>query len=77
MTRLTVLERITGNPAVESISDERRDGDGCWVYLHRDWICPAMECGTIHEDTWSKCLKMLRTIRRKTPAERKAAGYAD
>lgn len=72
-----VLDRIQADPRVESVSDERRNGDGCWVYLLPAYICPAMECGTIHEDSWTACERMLKTARLKTPEERKLAGYPD
>lgn len=55
-----VTDAILKHPKVQLVSDERRMGDGFWIYLKTGWICASTECGTIHEDSPSKCLKVLR-----------------
>jgi hypothetical protein len=55
-----VIDAINAHPRVESVSDERSLGDGYWVYLHTGWISANSECGTIHEESPSACLRELR-----------------
>lgn len=55
-----VLTRILAHPAVDSVSDERFLGDGCWVFLKEGYRSVGMDCGTIHEDSWTKCERVLR-----------------
>jgi hypothetical protein len=59
---ISLRERISSNPKVDEISDERPD-DGIWVYLKTGWINPQSETHCIHEDTWSACAKQLRGIK--------------
>lgn len=56
---MKAIERIKAHPAVEDVSDERFLGDGCWVALKDGWRSRAMDCQTIHEDTWAKCWKVM------------------
>lgn len=53
-------DAIKAHPLVESISDERHLGDGYWVYLHEGYVARSSECGTIHEESPSECLRVLR-----------------
>jgi hypothetical protein len=53
-------DTIKAHPLVESISDERGLGDGYWVYLKTGHIAASSECGTIHEESPSACLRLLR-----------------
>lgn len=55
-----VTDAILAHPLVDSVSDERRLGDGYWIYLKTGWIAASMECGSIHEESPSACLKVLR-----------------
>ena len=49
---------------IDSISDERSNGDGFWIYLterYRDIeFDPQSPSGTIHEQTIHQCIKRLR-----------------
>jgi hypothetical protein len=65
---MTQIERqFRADPRVESISDERfgmgREGDGIWIYFHPGWINRLTETHCIHEDTWTECKAMLRSIK--------------
>ena len=37
-------------------------GPSYWVYLAPGWICPLMECHTIHEDTLAKLKLYIKSI---------------
>lgn len=50
-------------------------GDGVWVCLKEGYITDTTGTGTIHEDTWTKCLAVLRKVRKMTDKERAAAGH--
>lgn len=52
---------IATDPRVQSISDERNMGDGVWVYLKPGFLNGSTDTGTIHESSFSKCLRVLRT----------------
>ena len=47
---------------IESIHRENNDGVDYWIYLKEGYICPSMECGTIHEYNLKDCENMLKTI---------------
>jgi hypothetical protein len=47
---------------VESIHREYNDGVDYWVYLKNGFICPIMECATIHEYSLKECEKMLKSV---------------
>ena len=42
--------------------DGENGGPSYWVYLEAGWICPLMECHTIHEDTLTKLRPYVRSI---------------
>ena len=42
--------------------DGEDGGPSYWVYLADGWICPEMECHTIHEDTLAKLKPMVKLI---------------
>lgn len=42
--------------------DGEDGGPSYWVYLVNGWICPEMECHTIHEDTLVKLKPMVKSI---------------
>ena len=42
--------------------DGEDGGPSYWVYLEAGWICPEMECHTIHEDTLAKLKPYVRSI---------------
>lgn len=52
--------------AIESVECDPYDGENgggsYWVYLNDGWICNAMECHTIHEDTLKELKVMVRDI---------------
>lgn len=60
------LAQIAADPRVESIHDEGPSDEGTrhdwWLYLSHDYVCPHMECGTIHENTIKECADLLRTV---------------
>ena len=43
--------------------DGENGGPSYWVYLAEGWICPEMECHTIHEDTLAKLKPMVKSIK--------------
>jgi len=58
-------KQIEADPRVESIHREYDSSDGYaswWLYLKPGFICPAMECGTIHERTIKKVCALLQTV---------------
>jgi len=42
--------------------NEKDGNPSYWVYLKAGWICPEMECHTIHEDTLAKLRPYIRSI---------------
>jgi hypothetical protein len=61
---MKLRNKILNHPAVESL--EKDDDDwGYWCYLKTDWIYPEMECSLIHEQTFTKILECLKTVKRK------------
>lgn len=50
---------IQADPRVDSVSDERDTGDGCWVYLRRPYADRSREMACIHEDTIRECCDIL------------------
>ena len=42
--------------------DGEDGGPSYWVYLETGWICPPMECHTIHEDTLAKLKPYVKSI---------------
>lgn len=46
--------------AIDSISDERNNGDGWWIYLKEPFFNPQLECRTIHEQKLSDVIKTLK-----------------
>jgi hypothetical protein len=72
------LRDIENHPMVESTHTEwdgcfdnayGREVQGRWVYLKEGYICPSMECGTIHEPSIKLCCKYLNECREMTPDE--------
>ena len=46
---------------IESVSDERGMGDGCWVYLADGLMDNSNhQCHIIHEDTFRECITYIR-----------------
>lgn len=43
------LEKIAKDPRVKEVSDERKEGDGIWVYLNPGTWNPHLGCHLIHE----------------------------
>lgn len=43
--------------------------DGHWLYLNSGWICPEMECGTIHEYTVGEVMDKFKTVERVSEQE--------
>lgn len=53
---------------IESVSDERGNGDGYWVYLVTGWTDPDGETHCIHEPSPAKCAREMKHVRKcKTP----------
>lgn len=84
MKKARTLADIRNHPFVESTHTEwdgcftdalDRERPGRWVYLKPGYICPSMECGTIHEASIRDCCEMLNESRRCTPEEVEQAGY--
>lgn len=44
---------------IDSISNEKAYGEGCWVYLNDRFFSEEMGCRTIHEDTWAECADLV------------------
>ena len=64
-----VIKMLPKNVPVEAIEavecdpyDGEDGGPSYWVYLEAGWICPEMECHTIHEDTLAKLRPYVRSI---------------
>lgn len=45
---------------VESVSDERRLGDGVWLFLKPGYFSRSTGTTVIHEPSWSAALQVLR-----------------
>lgn len=56
------LQKLLDDPRIESISDERDDHNGFFVYLKSDYISRTMECGTIHEMSVKACIKAMDDV---------------
>lgn len=56
------LEKIQADPRVDRISDERRMGDGIWVYLKHGYEAPSTETRTIHEYNLKAVIKELKQV---------------
>jgi hypothetical protein len=78
MRKARTLRDIENHPYVESTHTEwdgcfsdslGRELEGRWVYLKRGYICPSMECGTIHESSIKACCARLNEARRVTREE--------
>lgn len=73
----TIQARIRNDARVREISDERGLDSGIWVYLkgHCNELDNPHECSSescvhsVHEDTWTACLKVLRYVKSCTCAE--------
>lgn len=64
-----VIKMLPKGVPAEAISEVECDpcdgedgGPSYWVYLADGWICPEMECHTIHEDTLAKLKPMIKSI---------------
>ncbi len=86
MTKARTLNDIINHPMVESTHTEwdgcftdslGRELQGRWVYLKTGFICPSMECGTIHEPSVKACCELLNECRPMTDDELRHAGYGD
>ncbi len=51
---------------IAEVSDERRDGDGYWVYLAYGYRDHEGETHCLHEDTPEKCAKLMPLVKRCT-----------
>ncbi len=54
---MKIIDKIKQHYAVESVAT---DSDGFWVYLKPEYISTPMECGTIHEKSWTDCWKTMK-----------------
>lgn len=54
-------QQITTDARVAWVSDERSLGDGVWVYLKPGYKNASTDTGTIHESSWSRALRVLKT----------------
>ncbi len=45
---------------IAEVSDERRDGDGYWVYFVTGWIDYERETHCVHEDTPKECADRMK-----------------
>ena len=57
------------HPAYESISDERNNDSGIWLYLKAGWHSGEYEgyndrLHQLHEDTWTGIANALRNVKR-------------
>jgi uncharacterized protein involved in high-affinity Fe2+ transport len=52
--------KIIADPRVSDVSDETGYGEGVWVYLKPEYVSTSTDTGTIHEDTWTEALKVLK-----------------
>ena len=61
-----MLPRGIPKDAIEAVEcdpyDGANGGPSYWVYLAPGWICPLMECHTIHEDTLKELRIYIRSI---------------
>lgn len=49
---------------VAEVEDDRENENGWWIHLNDGWVCDTSAAPhTIHEDTFSECLKCLRQSR--------------
>lgn len=64
---LKMLPKSVPITAISSVECDPYDGENggpsYWVYLAAGWICPEMECHTIHEDTLAKLKPMIKSIK--------------
>ena len=58
------LAELVADPRVTSVSDERDDGDGVWIYLAPDWWNPQDECSVVHRDTMRDAMRSLADVRK-------------
>ena len=63
---IAMLPRGVPASAISAVECDPYDGEdggpSYWVYLAPGWICPEMECHTIHEDTLAKLKPMVKSI---------------
>ena len=63
---IKMLPRGVSKDAIEAVECDPYDGENggpsYWVYLAPGWICPEMECHTIHEDTLAKLKPMIKSV---------------
>lgn len=59
--------------AIESISDERENGNGFWIYLKHPYTNPGLGYGVIHEQTETEAVKILKGI---VNTQRKTTDFA-
>lgn len=57
---MRIVDKITADARVESVSDERGLGDGVWVYLKKGFISRSTGISLIHEWTWTRAFEVLR-----------------
>ena len=64
MTKLRTSKDVAKDPRVHSIHREHDEYDGpsWWVSLKPGFVCPAMECGTIHERTIKEVCDLMTTV---------------
>ena len=80
---LDMLPAGVPNEAIEGVEcdpyDGANGGGSYWVYLNDGWICPHMECHTIHEDTLADLRPMVKSIERwdDDPALELHNGYTE
>ena len=63
---IKMLPKGVPSSAIANVECDPYDGEdggpSYWVYLAPGWICPEMECHTIHEDTLAKLRPYIRSI---------------
>ena len=63
---IKMLPKGVPTDAIKEVEWDPYDGEdggpSYWVYLASGWICPEMECHTIHEDTLAKLKPLVKSI---------------
>ena len=63
---IKMLPKGVPTEAIKEVECDPYDGEdggpSYWVYLTSGWICPEMECHTIHEDTLAKLKPLVKSI---------------
>lgn len=62
-TLAAALERYAAGVETYHMEQDSPGVWAIWVSLKPGWICPEMECGTIHETSSREAVAKLKTIR--------------